>query len=106
MSGHSAMRGTLTVRHASFTQRVQAAATAGLDQAVPVKVDRRESGTPAYPLRRQAYAHDDDSGVVAALRRHSSTDPNCVPIVVKLRRTLGEHWLAVNACNSANLGVN
>ena len=38
------------------------------------------------------------------LRKHSSTDPNCVPIVSP--GTLREHWLAVNACNWANPGVN
>ena len=35
-----------------------------------------------YLLR--ADTRDDDSGIIAALREHSSTDPTCSPIVVKL----------------------
>ena len=62
-------------------------AKAGLDQAVPVTVDCQGIEAPGYPVRREAYTRDDerrDSGVSAAVRKHSSTDPTCSPIVVKL----------------------
>jgi hypothetical protein len=62
-------------------------ASAGFDQAAPFTVDRREIAARGYPVRRGAYTRDDGCGV-AALREHSFADPTCIPIVVRLGRTL------------------
>jgi hypothetical protein len=63
-------------------------ASAGFDQAVPFTADRREIAARGYPVRRDAHTRDDHCGVVAALREHSFADPTCIPIVVRLGRTL------------------
>ena len=81
-------------------------ATAGFDQAAPVMVGDREIATPAYPFRREAYAHADDSGVIAAMCVHSCADPTAFPSSPSFRRTLRGHGLAVNLGLSTNLRVN
>jgi len=63
-------------------------ASAGFCQAVPFTVDRRESAARGYPVRRDAHTRDDGCGIVAASREHSFAVPTCIPIVVRLGRTL------------------
>jgi hypothetical protein len=50
--------------------------------------DGREFAAPGYPFRRVVFTRDDerrdDSGILAAVREHSPTDPTCIPIVVKV----------------------
>jgi hypothetical protein len=81
-------------------------ARAGLDQAASVMGGTREVAAPAYSFRRAAHTHHDDSGVIAAVREHSSANSTCIPIVVSFGRTLGERGLAVNAGHSTNKTVN
>jgi hypothetical protein len=62
--------------------------------------------TPGYLVRRKACTHDDDSGVIAAVRERFPADIKTSPIVVRLRRTLRGRGLAVNAEGLAELRVN
>jgi hypothetical protein len=40
--------------------------------------------TPDYSFRRAAHTQHDDGGIIATVREHSSANPTCNPIVVKL----------------------